>query len=74
MSDYQHKEGKGMIFPNENATEENKQPHFRGDAMFNGKLVKIAGWKGLTTAGKPKMSLNIEAKEDEPNPKVDGWI
>lgn len=63
MSDYQHKEGKGMIFLNENATDDNKQPHFRGDAMYGGKVVEIAGWKGVTPSGKARLSLSIKEKE-----------
>lgn len=69
MSDYQnkkkfeHKEGKGMIFLNEDATDENQQPHFKGNAMYGGKVVEIAGWKGVTTSGKARLSLTIKEKE-----------
>lgn len=65
MSNYQHKEGMGTLFVNEDATETNKQPHFRGDAMYNGQLIKIAGWKGVTQGGAKKISIKVEPKTEE---------
>lgn len=36
--------GKGYLNKNEQATDENKQPHWKGTVDFEGRDISIAGW------------------------------
>lgn len=61
---YQHREGQGSIFPNEKKSD--KQPDWRGDALFDGQEIEIAGW---TKQGKHGefISLSIKLKGQRGN-------
>jgi len=37
--------GAGNLFKNDKATEENKQPHWKGSVDFEGRTIGIAGWE-----------------------------
>ena len=63
---YEHKEGKGTIFPNDFKTSEN-QPDYRGKAKWNGQNIEISLWKGETQAGGEKFSVSIS----EPRQKTE---
>jgi uncharacterized protein (DUF736 family) len=56
---------RGVLFPNEKATAENKQPTHRGNCEIDGKEYEIAGWRKTTQAGKPMMSLKFSEKKEE---------
>ena len=63
---YEHKEGKGTIFPNDYKTSEN-HPDYRGKAMWQGEIIEISMWEGETQAGLKKFSVSIS----EPRKKSD---
>jgi uncharacterized protein (DUF736 family) len=56
---YEHKEGRGTIFPNDYKVQEN-HPDFRGKAMWKGEIVEISMWKGETQNGAEKFSIQIK--------------
>lgn len=58
MAEYQHKEGKGSIFPNDYKLNDN-HPDYRGKAMWKGQIIEISLWKGETQAGVEKFSVSI---------------
>jgi hypothetical protein len=65
---YEHKEGKGSIFPNDYRLNDT-HPDFRGKAMWKGQLIEISLWEGETQAGVKKFSVSISeprAKSDTP--------
>jgi len=41
---FEHKEGSATLFVNDKKGND-KAPDWRGDGLFNGKKVKLAGWK-----------------------------
>ena len=61
--------GKETLYSNENATEENKQPHFRGEVTVNhdipaGAKIGLAGW--LNERGnKRSLFFSLSCKEEE---------
>jgi uncharacterized protein (DUF736 family) len=63
---YEHKEGKGTIFPNDYKSDE-KHPDYRGKAMWKGELIEISLWEGETQAGVKKFGVAIS----EPRPQKD---
>ena len=50
MSDYDN-ELRFFLFPNINATPENKQPQMTGEITIEGKKYKLSGWKALSKKG-----------------------
>ena len=57
---------KGVLFINETATPENKQPYMTGKCEVNGKEMQLAGWMKESKAGKKFLSLKFkepQAKE-----------
>jgi uncharacterized protein (DUF736 family) len=58
MAEYQHKEGKGSIFPNDYKLQDT-HPDYRGKAMWKGEIIEISLWKGETQAGVEKFSVSI---------------
>jgi hypothetical protein len=63
---YEHKEGKGSIFPNDYKTQDT-HPDFRGKAMWKGEIIEISLWEGETQAGVKKFGVSIS----EPRVKGD---
>ena len=44
--------GKGFLFPNAKATEDNKQPHLTGELVTpKGEKVKVAAWTNKSKKG-----------------------
>jgi len=61
--------GKVTLYINKDATEENRQPHFRGNITFDQKIPKgaqigLAGWLNEKGADK-SLFFAVSAKEDE---------
>lgn len=63
---YEHKEGKGSIFPNDYKLQDT-HPDYRGKAMWKGEIIEISLWEGETQAGVKKFSVGIS----EPRKKSD---
>ena len=52
---------KGVLFRNETATPENKQPYFSGNCEVNGKKMQLAAWmQESNTTGKKFLSLKFQ--------------
>lgn len=63
---YEHKEGKGSIFPNDYKLQDT-HPDYRGKAIWKGEIIEISLWEGETQAGIKKFSVGIS----EPRKKSD---
>ena len=63
---YEHREGKGSLFPNDYKLQET-HPDYRGKAMWKGEIIEISLWKGQTQAGVEKFGVSIS----EPRQKSD---
>ena len=50
----------GVLFRNETATPENKQPYMTGKCEVNGKEMQVAGWMKESKAGKKFLSLKFQ--------------
>ena len=50
----------GVLFRNETATPENKQPYMTGKCEVNGKDMQVAGWMKESKAGKKFHSLKFQ--------------
>ena len=50
----------GLLFINENASEQNKQPQMTGKLNVDGKDFQIAGWRKESKSGKKFLSLKIQ--------------
>ena len=51
----------GVLFRNETANEENKQPYMTGKINVEGKELQLAGWmKESTKTGKKFLSLKVQ--------------
>ena len=57
---YEQREGSGALF--KNFKKEGKQPDWRGDAMFEGKMIEVSGWTKPTSKGGEFISLSIKEK------------
>ena len=55
----------GVLFRNETANAENKQPYMTGKLNVEGKELQIAGWMRESKGGKKFLSLKVQ----EPQPK-----
>ena len=65
---YEHKEGKGTIFPNDYKQQES-HPDYRGKAMWKGEIIEISLWEGETQGGVKKFGVAISeprAQKDKP--------
>ena len=51
---------KGVLFRNETATPENKQPYFSGTCEVNNKKMQLAAWMQESKAGKKFLSLKFQ--------------
>jgi len=56
---------RGVLFRNESANDENKQPYMTGKLNVEGKELQIAGWMKESKAGKKFLSLKVQ----EPRPQ-----
>ena len=56
---------RGVLFKNESATPENKQPFFSGKCEVNGKQMKVAGWMQESKTGKKYISLKFENPQSQ---------
>ena len=67
--------GKTNLYANKDATEENRQPHFRGDIEITedipkGAKIGLAGW--LNEKGNNRsLFFAVSAKEEDLQPKLD---
>ena len=50
----------GVLFRNETATPENKQPYMTGKCEVNAKEMQLAGWMKESKAGKKFLSLKFQ--------------
>lgn len=50
----------GVLFKNDTATPENKQPFFTGKCQVNGKDMQVAGWMKDSKSGKKFISLRFQ--------------
>ena len=50
----------GVLFINETASEQNKQPQMTGKLNVDGKDFQIAGWRKESKSGKKFLSLKIQ--------------
>ena len=50
----------GVLFRNETANEENKQPYMTGKINVEGKDMQIAGWMKESKTGKKFLSLRVQ--------------
>lgn len=69
------KDNSGALFQNDKKGVESR-PDYRGDAMYNGELIEISGWKKegkngtfLSLSLKPKGSTPVR-EERKPEPKT----
>ena len=69
---YEHKEGKGTIFPNDYKQQES-HPDFRGKAMWKGEVIEISLWEGETQSGVKKFGVGI-SEPRAPKEKPQGFI
>ena len=56
---------RGVLFRNESANDENKQPYMTGKLNVEGKELQIAGWMKESKAGRKFLSLKVQ----EPRPQ-----
>ena len=79
MSNYEKKEGDISIFKNNDATEENKRPQYRGTALIDGKEKDVSLWVRESKDGmkyfsgqvKPKWVKEDTAHDDIAQPEED---
>ena len=69
MSDYKNY-GKSGIFKNDDATEDNKQPHYRGrieitEDIPRGTILRIAGWENKQGSILKSIGLSLSSKVGE---------
>mgnify|MGYP003626623658 FL=1 len=61
----------GVLFRNETANEENKQPYMTGNLNVDGKELSIAGWMKVSkTSGKKFLSLKVQEPRVKEVPAV----
>ena len=62
----------GVLFRNETANEENKQPYMTGKINVEGKELQLAGWmKESTKTGKKFLSLKVQEPRVQDSPVSD---
>lgn len=71
MSDFQQKDMEGVLFKNDDATPENKQPAFSGSFTIKGTKYNLGAWVNTSKkSGRKFMSLRISPwgkKEIDPS-------
>lgn len=78
-NDYIPKEGKGSLWKNDNPKTD-KSPQYTGNAMYEGKLIKITGFINEAKSGKKYIGLNLSSADEQPAQKSvepkedDGWL
>ena len=55
---------RGVLFRNETATPENKQPYMTGKINVEGKDLQIAGWMQESKGGKKFLSLKVQEPKE----------
>ena len=60
---YEQREGSGALFVNYKKDKGSKQPDWRGDAMFEGKMIEVSGWNKPTQKGGEFISFTIKEKQ-----------
>ena len=60
----------GVLFRNETANEENKQPYMTGKLNVEGKELSIAGWMKESKSGKKFLSLKVQEPRVKEVPAV----
>ena len=55
---YEHKEGRGTIFPNGYKTED-KHPDHKGKCLWNGELIELSLWDNETEDGETRFGFCI---------------
>lgn len=60
MAAFTPKDNSGALFKNDKKGVENR-PDYRGDAMYNGELIEISGWKKQGKNG-TFLSLSLKPK------------
>ena len=65
MSDKYDNTNRGVLFRNESANEENKQPYMTGKLNVSGKDLQVAAWMQESKGGKKFLSLKVQ----EPQPQ-----
>ena len=55
---------RGVLFRNETATPENKQPYMTGKINVEGKDLQLAGWMQESKSGKKFLSLRVQEPKD----------
>ena len=55
---YEHKEGKGTLFPND-YKKADTHPDFRGTAKWQGEIIEVSMWTGHTRDGKDRYTISI---------------
>jgi len=60
---WEHREGRASLFRNKQKKSE-KQPDYRGDGMYNGEIVELAGWKNTTKNGEAFLNISIQPKQE----------
>ena len=61
--------GKGFLFPNAKATEDNKQPHLTGELVTpKGEKVKVAAWTNKSKKGDEYLSVTASEPREEQAP------
>ena len=56
---------RGVLFRNESANDENKQPYMTGKLNVEGKDLQIAGWMQESKSGKKFLSLRVQAPQPQ---------
>ena len=64
MSTYDN-EKTGALFKNDRATEQNKQPQYRGNCQIEGKEYSISSWIKKSKKGVTFMGLKFEEKDSQ---------
>jgi len=58
---YEMREGSGSLFVND-YKEKPSQPDYKGEALLDGKVIKIVAWEKSTVGGKAFFGLSLEYK------------
>jgi uncharacterized protein (DUF736 family) len=65
MSDYDNTRNRGALFKNEDRTDENKQPDYRGSLNIGGVDHWLSAWVNTSKKGTKYMSLSVKPKDAE---------
>lgn len=72
---YEQRDNSGNLFKNEDKGDNAKRPDYRGEAVVDGTLYKIAAWIKEGKTGKKFMSLSFEVPRsaaDVPDKRASG--